>query len=143
MKKPVIVSKVAVIKGGKLLMGKRHDNGKWTQPGGHAEPGESPTAAAHRELMEETGLAPDGMMRPIARKTVKNGAVHVHAFAADVAGEPRGELDPDGEFSELRWMDPEKMPAEVMKNLHSDPDVVLEALGAHGLPWASFDSEAA
>jgi len=30
--------------------------GRWIQPGGHLEPGESPVEAAHREIREETGL---------------------------------------------------------------------------------------
>lgn len=29
---------------------------QWSFPGGHVEPGEDPEAAAHRELLEETGL---------------------------------------------------------------------------------------
>jgi 8-oxo-dGTP diphosphatase len=33
--------------------------GRWGLPGGHVEPGEEPLAAAHRELMEETGLSVD------------------------------------------------------------------------------------
>lgn len=137
-----VVAKVAAFKDGKFLMGKRHDNGKWTTPGGHIEPGESVHAGAHRELGEETGLSAESM-KHLETRDVKGGKVRVHAFRADVSGESPHEFDPDGEFSELRWLDPAAMPAEVMKNLHSEPDVVLEAIGAKGSPWASFDSEAA
>lgn len=31
--------------------------GIWVQPGGHVDPGESPSAAARRETIEETGLS--------------------------------------------------------------------------------------
>ncbi len=40
-----------------LLMVERDDGYGWAVPGGHVEPGESGTAAAVRELAEETGLA--------------------------------------------------------------------------------------
>jgi hypothetical protein len=36
------VSLVAVFSDGKLLLGKRRDNGKWTLPGGHLEEGRGP-----------------------------------------------------------------------------------------------------
>lgn len=136
------VAKVAAFRDGRFLMGKRRDNGKWNMPGGHLEPGESPHTAGVRELGEETGLHAD-LLHHLGTRDVKGGKVRVHAFRAEAVGEPRAEQDPDGEFSELRWMDPEAMPGEVMRNLHSDPDVVLELIGAHGSPWASFDSEAA
>jgi ADP-ribose pyrophosphatase len=42
-----------------LLMIERHDGHGWAVPGGHAEPGETGTLAAFRELAEETGLAVD------------------------------------------------------------------------------------
>lgn len=142
-KKPVGVAAIAALKDGKLLMGKRRDDEKWCCPGGHIEPGEDPTAAAHRELEEETGLTAVGMMRPLDRKAVKDGEIHVHAFQADVDGEPSNEADPDAEFSEFRWVDPDAMPADVMRNLHNNPDVVLDALDARGSPWASFNAEAA
>ena len=41
---------------GRLLLQRRGDNGRWGLPGGAAEPGETPVAAALRELREETGI---------------------------------------------------------------------------------------
>lgn len=42
-----------------LLMVERDDGHGWALPGGHVEPSEGPTAAALRELAEETGLVVD------------------------------------------------------------------------------------
>lgn len=58
-------AEVAVIvlrdRSGRILMQHRtldapRQPNKWTPPGGGVEPGETPLAAAHRELEEETGL---------------------------------------------------------------------------------------
>ncbi|MBM0275809.1 NUDIX domain-containing protein [Micromonospora tarensis] len=42
-----------------LLLIERDDNHGWALPGGHVDPGEDSTAAAFRELAEETGLIAD------------------------------------------------------------------------------------
>jgi ADP-ribose pyrophosphatase YjhB (NUDIX family) len=39
-----------------LLLMQRSDNGHWGLPGGYVEPGESISAAAAREVLEETGV---------------------------------------------------------------------------------------
>ena len=48
---------IVVLKDGKVLLGKRaNDGGMWSFPGGGVEPGEGVEAAAARELLEEAGL---------------------------------------------------------------------------------------
>lgn len=139
MKKPTAVAAIAALRDGKLLMGRRSDDDTWCCPGGHVEENERPHAAAVRELLEETGLTAE-WLRPLARETVKDGEIVVHAFEAEVDGEPSAENDPDEEFIEFRWVDPSALPSDIVSNLHNEPDVVLEALGARGTPWARMNS---
>ena len=50
---------VLLFREGLVLLGKRtgsHGAQTWAPPGGHLEFGESPTACAKRELLEETGI---------------------------------------------------------------------------------------
>jgi ADP-ribose pyrophosphatase YjhB (NUDIX family) len=42
--------------GGRVLLVRRSDDGRWAMPGGWVEPGETPAEAAVRETLEETGL---------------------------------------------------------------------------------------
>ncbi|WP_335933065.1 NUDIX hydrolase [Streptomyces sp. PTD5-9] len=41
---------------GRVLLGRRSDNGKWALIGGICEPGEEPAATAEREVHEETAV---------------------------------------------------------------------------------------
>jgi putative (di)nucleoside polyphosphate hydrolase len=57
---------VIVTDGERLLLGHATRSPRWDIPKGMAEPGESLTATARRELLEETGLtAPEGELRPL------------------------------------------------------------------------------
>ena len=50
------VSAVVVHEDGRLLLGRRADNGLWAVVSGILEPGEQPALAAVREVLEETGI---------------------------------------------------------------------------------------
>ncbi|MEU1269743.1 NUDIX domain-containing protein [Streptomyces sp. NPDC005799] len=50
------VSAVVLDDGGRVLLNRRSDNGKWSLIGGIPEPGEQPAACAVREVHEETGV---------------------------------------------------------------------------------------
>lgn len=122
------VSTVALInvRSKKMLMGKRRDNLRWTNPGGHLDNGEDPVAGAVREVKEETGLdieADD--LAHVKTKTVtkQNGEkLKVHAFKAFFGGEhPKAtnKLDPDKEVSRWRWVKTRGgLPKDVLKSLH-------------------------
>jgi len=58
-KRPKVGVGVVLVKGSKVLLGKRkgaHGSGTWSFPGGHLEYGERVEECAKRELIEETGL---------------------------------------------------------------------------------------
>lgn len=49
-------SAVVLGEDGRVLLGRRADNGRWAVPSGILEPGEHPAAAIVREVQEETGI---------------------------------------------------------------------------------------
>lgn len=85
-----IVHEVAIIvltdRTGRVLMQHRsHDAhvepGKWTPPGGQLEPGEDAETAAHRELLEETGLKAILEFDQVVEQVGADGAgVRFHVF---------------------------------------------------------------
>lgn len=106
---------------GRLLLGLRNDNSKWTLPGGACEENESPEKAAVRELLEETGLKATGLER-LQESDV--GDVKIYTFRADVDGAPTSKDDPDDECSLWAFVDvSDGIPRNVHENLHGPADV--------------------
>lgn len=103
-------------------------------PGGHANAGETPSETGSRELEEETGFK----VKPQELKECRNGCVegpagqlHVTVMIAKL---PKGQVpnienDPDGEFSELAWINP-----LTHTNLHVPPERNLLIHHLRGVP---------
>lgn len=94
----------AVIRDGRLLLAQRTRPpelaGLWELPGGKVEPGETPAAALHRELVEELGVVAVAGERIGADVPLRDGLVLRAYRATLVDGDPRP-LD----HAALRWVD--------------------------------------
>ncbi len=93
---------VLIVKGGKVLLGKRrnaHGEGSWCFPGGHLEFGETPEQCAVRETLEETGLRIRNLRRSGFTNDFfeKEGKHYITVFLAA-----------EWESGEARVMEPEK-----------------------------------
>jgi 8-oxo-dGTP pyrophosphatase MutT (NUDIX family) len=111
-----------IFDGGRVLMQRRDDTGRWGLPGGGVEPGESVRAAVVREVREETGLD----VEPLRLIGVYSDPAHhqvvtypdgnvIHyvssVFECAVRG---GRLTCCRETLELGWFDPDALPEDIM-----------------------------
>jgi 8-oxo-dGTP pyrophosphatase MutT (NUDIX family) len=128
------VVSVAVRKAnGSVLMGIRHDNGKWTLPGGHMKDDETVLDGAKRELLEETGIHAKELKFLGSENVVgtEGKPIRVHAFEYQgETGEIGTELDPDEEVQSWSWVMPTHF-AHIANKMHvpMDKNVVFKFLG--------------
>jgi 8-oxo-dGTP pyrophosphatase MutT (NUDIX family) len=92
-----------------LRRGQGEENyaGHWALPGGKAEDGETPEAAADREATEEMGRAPEGSKKLLDRKATPNGMIF-HTFAQPVTHKFTPKLN--GEHSGFCWSPLHQLP---------------------------------
>ena len=115
------VSAVVVHQDGRLLLGRRSDNGLWAVVSGIPEPGEQPALAAVREVLEETGI--HAVVQGLA--AVSSGADPVRyengdlaqyldlTFVCRAAGDPRVA---DDESTAVGWFEAGALPEPLMKS---------------------------
>lgn len=122
---------LAIVKDGMLLMGKRKDNGKWTNPGGHANDGEAPIDAAIRELKEEAGLelTQDRFYHLDTRIVKKPSGEQLKVVGYKVnldEGNTTIKNDPDDEVHRWHWVSLKRpLNKKIFGNLHVPKDNVI------------------
>jgi 8-oxo-dGTP diphosphatase len=115
---------VLVLRGGKILLGKRlgsHGAGTWSPPGGRLEYGESIEDCARRELREETSLE----LGPVTLGPYTNDIfpeveqqyLTVFVVAYDAVGEPRN-LEPH-KCEGWGWFEWHELPAPLFAPMRS------------------------
>jgi 8-oxo-dGTP diphosphatase len=122
-KNSIGIGVVVVVKNsGKILLGKRLVKvgyGQWGLPGGHLEYGESLTAGAKRELLEETGLKVDDLEFINITNDPRSGGkdsddehwIHFVFLAKGVRGEPKN-TEPD-KCEGWEWFSSDKLPKPI------------------------------
>ncbi len=112
---------VLILKGSKILLGKRHEDpekassllngaGTWTMPGGKLDFGETFEEGAKREVLEETGLK----LNKVDVICVNNDMVEtahfvtIGLFSDDFVGEPK--VMESDEITEWQWFDINNLP---------------------------------
>ncbi|MFE5614814.1 NUDIX domain-containing protein [Streptomyces sp. NPDC056470] len=101
---------------GRVLLGRRADNGFWSIIGGIVEPGEQPAACAVREVYEETGVRCE-VERVLIVQTLRKPVVYPNGDRCQfmdvsfrcraVGGEARVN---DEESTEVAWFDVDDLP---------------------------------
>lgn len=121
--------------------GKDHVEGTFNIPGGGVEHGENPVEAVKREAKEETGLKITeihGLLGVFNSRSSQDGhPVIVHVFSCEVE-EKLPEPVKDEEILEAKFVDPEDIPGEELRN-----DIVRRAIRlkdkGHMLPAENFE----
>ena len=112
---------VMMMKNGKILLGRRHDDpekassalrgeGTWTMPGGKLDFGESFEDGARREVLEETGIKLKDL-KVFCLNNNKNEHAHfitIGLYSENFDGEPKV-MEPD-EIVEWQWFSLDNFP---------------------------------
>ncbi len=115
---------VMILKEGKLLLGRRHENpekassllkgaGTWTMPGGKLDFGETFKNGAKRETLEETGIILNNVEVICVNQDMAEGAhfITIGLFSDDFSGEPKA-MEPE-EITRWQWFDLNNLPSPI------------------------------
>ena len=123
---------IMILKNGKLLLGKRHENpekassllngaGTWTMPGGKLEFGETFEKGAKREALEETGITLNKVKVICVNQDIIETAhfITIGLFSDTFSGEPKV-MEPD-EIIEWRWFSLNNLPSPIYFSKRQSP----------------------
>ena len=107
---------------GRILLGRRSDDGTWCLPGGRLEPGESFADCARRECLEELGFEVelDGIIAVLSNPETQIRRYPDGRIIQLVGVVFRGRLGPhrgdgDGEITQVAWFSSDQLPeTEIM-----------------------------
>jgi 8-oxo-dGTP pyrophosphatase MutT (NUDIX family) len=128
---PVPLSLVVVVLGDAVLLVFDRHRRRWELPGGTREAGETPGAAAVRELAEETGVrTTDLVFAAVVEFDLRQPSRHEGAavYRTDLPAPPR--LLGDDEIGGFRWWDPRVPPG---KDVHPfDAEIARRVVSHQG-----------
>lgn len=117
MKRTIRVAAAVIVRSdGRTLLVRKRGTTAFMQPGGKIEPGETPSAALLRELVEEIGLhvSPEDL-QSLGYFEAPAANEPGHVVSADVFLIENGNalIAQSAEIEELRWIDPQN-PGEIV-----------------------------
>lgn len=132
-KRPKVGVGIAVMKEGKILLGRRkgaHGSGAWSFAGGHLEYGEDVEACAKRELEEETGLKAVSLrLGPWVNDVIEEGKHYITLFVFVDQFEGTPELKEPEKCEGWQWFDLHALPTPLFPPVSS----LIKKIGLHEL----------
>jgi len=101
---------LVIDKDGRVLMGRRHDDGLWVTPGGHVEDGEDYADGALRELREEAGIVGKNPVE------IHSGRFNGNDSKTFLVEDFKGRVKGNGELSNLKFFEVHELPFDKMRN---------------------------
>lgn len=138
---PKVDTRSVVVRDGRVLLVREATDGLWTLPGGWADPGESPSQNAEREVREEAGLeVRASRLLAVYDRKLRGEETHFffHVyklfFHCEILG---GELTPSEETPEVAFFDPTGLPPLSLSRV--TPEEIARCLELLATPTISTD----
>ena len=128
---------------GRVLLGKRKEDGIWTTPAGGSNLGEeSPAKTASRELFEEAGIPCESMLlKPLMSRVTRNGKTcHVYLHVVPTGTMTTSKLDPDQEVKTWKWFSRDEIPDALRNDMRRWDSVMAGYMSFYGINKSLIES---